>query len=237
MQVFEGQDFRQGYTDRDSGAIFEGFEFRRCYFESYSLSLTNDPALRSTVRKVGLIDCQQRGCAVYAAIMEDIVVCGLNTSGQLLQTFGAVFNRVELRGKLDRLMISNDVLPSILLAKADRQNQIDLFRAANAEYYRDVEWALDISQGEFKEFCLRGVPTHLIRRDPTTQVVVTRAKALEGNWKRISFRENLWPTSLHYFLERGEPSIVLVAPKRHRKFRSYLDDLELLRDVGVAEPN
>jgi hypothetical protein len=31
--------------------------------------------------------------------------------------------------------------------------------------------------------------------------------------------------------------LVLIAPKRHRKFPLYLEDLKLLREAGVAEPD
>jgi hypothetical protein len=39
------------------------------------------------------------------------------------------------------------------------------------------------------------------------------------------------------FLNCSEDSIVLVAPKRNRRFRSYLSDVQLLRRAGVAEPD
>ena len=38
-------------------------------------------------------------------------------------------------------------------------------------------------------------------------------------------------------LEEGWPDMVTVAPKRHRKFHSYLHDLQLLRKAGIAEPD
>jgi hypothetical protein len=123
------------------------------------------------------VNCHQRGCAIHGAIIENTVVDGLATHGQLLQIWGAVFNQVVLKGKIDRLMISADVLPSVLLEEGDRQREIQAFRAADSLYYRNVEWALDISQGEFRELCLRGLPAHLVRRDPETQIVVTREKA------------------------------------------------------------
>jgi len=36
-------------------------------------------------------------------------------------------------------------------------------------------------------------------------------------------------------LKDGEPALVLVAPKRNKKFRELLDGLKMLRDSGVAE--
>jgi hypothetical protein len=171
------------------------------------------------------------------AIVEDVLVENFNTHGQLLQTWGAVFNRVVLRGKIDRLMLSNTILGDVLADKEHRERDIAQMRKANAEYYRKVEWALDIRAADFEELSVRGVPTHLIRRDPETQVVVIREKALEETWRDLDLSETLFKTWLGLFLEEDSPSTILVAPKRHPKFRRYLNDLRMLQKVGVAEPD
>lgn len=226
-------------ADRDSGAVFQDIEFRDCYFEGCAVSVTSDPSLRSTVKHVRLLNCSQRGCGVYCAAIEDATIDGLNTNGQLLQSWGAVFNRVVLRGRIDRLMLSDAVMPPVLMAEELRQREIARFRSANVAYYENVDWALDISGAEFKECDIRGVPAHLIRRDASTQVVVTRSRASERDWQDLPFNERLIPFSINFFLTRqtDEPATVLIAPKRHPKFSRLLDDLELLRVNGVADPD
>ena len=94
----------------------------------------------------------------------------------------------------------------------DQPDVQQTFDESNAEYYRNVEWALDISQAEFEELCLRGFPVHLIRRDPETQIVMTREKALKGGWKHLEFQENLLPGLIDLFLQREEPATLLIAP-------------------------
>jgi hypothetical protein len=233
MQIFENQAFdSESFRADGTAAAFCDAEFRKCCFQGCTLSVARKPASRSTVRNVKLVDCRQRGCSLHAAIVEDVLVDGFTTNGQLFQTWGAAFNRVILKGKIDRVMFSSAVLPGVA-TPGDQQ----AFDDANAEFYRNVEWALDISQGEFKELCIRGLPAHLIRRDPETQVLVTREKALQGNWKELEFRDNLLPMSLDLFLQREDPSTVLVAPKRHPKFRDYLADIRMLQQAGVAEPD
>ena len=231
MKIFQNQRF-DSFDDRDSRATFHDMEFRQCHFESCELSITRTPTLRSTLRQVKLLDCSQQACALSAAVVEDVVVDGLNTGRQLFQTWGAVFNRTVLQGKIGRLMISSGVLPGVISHEEQRA-----FDDANAEYYGDVEWALDISKGEFQELCIRGLPGHLIRRDPETQILVTRERALLGDWRNLEFQDNLLPISLEMFLQRGESSMVLVAPKRHSRFKAYLGDIKLLRLAGVAEPD
>jgi hypothetical protein len=229
--VYQGREFECFY-DQDSGAVFSDIEFRRCHFVSSALSITRDPALRSTIRNIKLLNCSQQGCSLDAAIVEDVLVDGFETKGQLFQVWGAVFNRVVLRGNIGRLMIS----PVVDLMGEHPESQ-KAFDHANAQYYRNIEWALDISQASFKELDLRCIPARLIRRDPETQVVVTRDKALLGKWRDLPLKEGLWKTSLNLFLEDNSPDIVLVAPKRARKFRDYLADLKTLQATGIAEPN
>lgn len=231
MKLIRNEEIEH-FTDRDSRAILSDAEFHNCYFQGCALSVTQDTRLRSTIRNVKLVNCSQRGCAVYPAIIEDVVVDGFKTHGQLLQIWGAVFNRVVLRGRIDRLMISGVV--DVMGQRPDVQRAFD---EANAEYYGHVEWAVDISQAEFKELDIRGVPARLIRRDAETQVVVTRARAAHRRWQTLPLRHTLWKTTLSLFLQSNKPDIVLVAPKRHRKFQEYVTDLKLLQEAGVAEPN
>ena len=231
MEIYRDQRF-EDFTDRDSGAVLGDAEFHNCYFEGCALSITDDPERRCTIRNVRLTNCSQRGCSIDPAIIEDVLIDGFDTHGQPVQIWGAVFNRVVLRGKIDRMMIS-----SVVDVMGDKPHVQRAFDEANAEYYRNVKWALDISQGEFKELDIRGLPARLIRRDPETQVVVTREKAVEGKWRELPFRERLWATSLNLLLDFNLPDMVLVAPKRHRKFQDYVADLKLLQEAGVAEPD
>ena len=156
MRVFEKEEFRSFYDD--GGQVFQDLEFRRCHFVSSAISITKDPRLRSTVRNVKLINCQQHGCAIDTAVLEDVLIDGLKTNG-LVQTWGAVFKHVTMRGKIGRIMLS----PLVATGQAPPEVQ-RAFDEANAEYYAKVDWALDISEGEFEELDIRGVSARLIRR-------------------------------------------------------------------------
>jgi hypothetical protein len=229
MQVFERQEFECFYDD--GSRTFSNIEFRRCSFTSSSISITCEVHQRSTIRNVRLIGCEVRGCSVDTAIVEDVLVDGLKTHG-LLQTWAAVFRHVTIKGKLGRLMFSPFVAAGTANARQQRE-----FDEANAAYYSTVDWALDISEVECEEMDIRRVPARLIRRDPATQVMVTREKAMQGRWRELDLSRTYWATAIKLFLEDGDPDLVLVAPKRHRKFRDYLDGLKALRDAGVAEPD
>lgn len=230
MNVFEKQVFECFY-DSDSGRVFSDFEFRHCRFVSSSISITRKPELRSTVRNVMLIGCEQHGCAIHSAILEDVLVDSFKTNG-LFQTWGAVFKHVSLRGRMGRVMFSPAIAPG-MATKAQQQ----AFDETNAAYYSNVDWALDLREGEFQECEIQCVPARLIRRDPETQVVVTRAKAAQGEWRRLDLSKTHWHVSLQFLLNRGDQDVVLVAPKRNPKFLDLLAGLQLLREAGVAEAN
>jgi hypothetical protein len=227
---FSNQEFRSVY-DQDSSQIFDGYEFDDCRFISCALSITLDPARRTTIRNVTLRNCEVRGCSLEAAILEEVVLDGLKTNG-LFQAWGAVFKHVVLRGNIERMMFS----PAVAISKPERAHQM-LFDEANADYYGSLDWALDIREGLFGECEIQGVPARLVIRDPETQVIVTRAKAARGEWRKLDLSKTHWATSLEFLLERGDQDVVLVAPKRHKKFKQLLDGLKQLRQAGVAEPD
>lgn len=229
-KIFDRQNFID-IVDRNSGRIYSDMEFRHCYFESCNISITLKPKKRSQIRNIELLDCAIRGCTIYAAIIENVLVSSLKTH-TLLQTWGAVYKHVKLEGNIGRIMISS--LIDLGLAKPKHQAAFD---QANAEYYKTVDWALDISEARFYECDIRGVSASLIIRDPETQVVVTREKALQGKWKELDLSKTYWAGWIDLFLQSGEPDVVLVAPKRYPKYQDWLDGLKMLRDAGVAEPD
>ncbi len=229
-KVFEGREFRS-YHDRNSGRTFSDLEFRYCRFISSWISTTRKPRKRSTIKNVRLLSCEEIGCVIDTAIIEDVVIDGLKTY-DLLQTWGAVFRHVVLKGYIGRIMIS----PAVATGLAKPREQL-AFDKANSAYYSYVDWALDIREGKFYECEIQRVPAHLILRDVDTQVVITREKALEGKWRSLNLSNTHWATSIEFLLNRGDLDVVLVAPKRNPKYRQLLDGLNMLRDAGVAEPD
>jgi hypothetical protein len=229
-QLFENQDFRLN-SDRDAGRVFEDLEFHRCRFISGHLSAAQRPELRSTARRIRITDCEWYGAGIGSAILEDVVVDGLETHG-LLQAWAAVFKHVTLRGKIGRIMLSN-IAQGYLPANPEKER---LFAEANAAYYRDVDWALDLSEGEFEEVDIRSVPAQLIRRDPRTQAVVRRDRALAGTWRALDLRDT-WEAYLEGMFRRGSSEAILISPKRDRRFADYVRGIQLLRDAGIADPD
>ena len=230
VKIFENKEFSRFY-DRNSGSVFFDLEFRKCRFVSSVISITKQVPLRSVIRNVVLKDCESLGCWLDNPILEDVYVDGFKTN-QLFQTWGAAFQHVTLKGKIGRVMISSIIAPG----KATPEEQ-QAFNDANQDYYAGVDWALDLRDASCEEFQVQGIPAKLIRRDPETQVIVTRASAMKGEWRSLDLSGTWWHVSLKQLLDSGHHDVVLVAPKRNKAFKKLLSGLKLLREAGVANPD
>jgi len=180
--------------------------------------------------------------------LEDVLVDGFRTYAQPpFFAWGAVFKHVTLKGNIDYIVLNAKV--TNWLMKPALQ---PIWDKANAAYYANVDWALNVREARFKECDIRSVPARLIMRDPDTQAVVNRESALKVEWKRdatngwkavrvgnrvLDLSKTWWPSMIQFMLDDGRHDIVLIAPTRNPKFRELLDGIKMLRDVGVAEPN
>jgi hypothetical protein len=227
---FEKQYF-DGFSDFDSGGVFEGYRFTRCEFDAVDLSNAQRPEVRSTLRNCHMQRCIVRqNCSINTAVVEDCIVDGLETRGPVFVR-GAVFKHVVLKGKVGRLILTAP------LGLGPGFGEVSPFVSANAEYYRGVDWALDLTRCEAKELQLSGVPGRLIRRDPTTQILVTRERALAVDWQSLPLGDSPYAVALERLTKYGGDSRVLIAPHRDRSFQACILAQKVLRDAGVAEPD
>ncbi len=214
--------------------VFSDLVFRQCSFERGGI-ICDDPSERVVIRGIELDRCKAYGGTLQGVILEDVLAKGPIRLGRDPITHACALKHVKIAGRIDTLWIHD-------LWNFDPDDPINgEFKDANAKYYESVDWALDISEAEFSGECdIRGVPWQLIRRDPETQVVVTRQKVevMSYELERLDLdRTTYWETAIRMMMNRGEDGTVLVAPKRSKKFRDYLQGLHLLRQAGIAEPD
>jgi hypothetical protein len=237
MKVYQDREF-QSFDNHPrtvpwgTPRSLEGLRFENCQILSCSVYSARDPRRRPLIRNIELINCEVRA-TMDGAVVEDVVVDTLKTP-RMFGCFGCVFKHVVVRGKIGTVMLSPLIDPGEVQKSAVRET----YAAANAAYYATVDWAIDIREAAFQDADLHGVPGHLVRRDPATQFLITREKALQGEWRTLDLSDTYWPATLDGFLSHSDiASCVLVAPKRNRKFQTLLDGLKKLRDAGVAEPD
>jgi hypothetical protein len=229
-QVFENMYDQYSWPWQRSREL-SNLDFKRCTFTSCALSVSNDPRRRTTCRNITLERCECNAI-IYSAVFEDCMVDGLETSSAL-RAWYPVFKHVTLRGKIGDVRISYIAVPS----NPSSREQL-AFEEVNGQYYESVDWALDISAAEFSGADFRGVPGHLVRRDPETQVLIRREKILENGWKDVDLSGTYWETAIKLFIETTKMgSTVLVAPKRASNVTRLVAALHRLREAGIAEPD
>jgi hypothetical protein len=224
------------YSKIDRGGIgcIENLRFENCEFNNGGLSLTTSIDARTTVRNVELMNCRLNGCHCGPAIFEDVSVSGLETN-DLVLLWGALFRRVTLRGSLGKFKLN--LVVDTVDHSAKIQSPFDQFRE---RYYSEGVWALDIREAKFKEFEIRGIPSSLVLRNPESQVVVTRERALDEAWRyKVSPSNELWPFMIDMFLSDGEADRVFVVPMNapKKKRDTLMKQLDELREAGVTIPD
>ena len=238
MKRIENQTF-DFMMDESSGSVFADIEFSNCQFIGGGFSSisvlkwehSDLVALRSTAKRIKFFNCRVDGVSfIGPGIVEDSVIDGLKVSNHL-QTSGTVFKHVVIKGAIDKLMLT----PNVDFTGGTFSNIQKKFDNANRDYYENVDWALDISEGLFRDCDIRAIPSRLIKRDPETQVVLTREKAMEGAWREVDLSGTYWAGAINLFLEDGYQDRLLIAPKKGRNFRKLLEGINKLRKAGVVD--
>jgi hypothetical protein len=222
-QQLDGQAF-QRLSSVGSGRTYGGMDLGRVRFDSCALAQHDDPALGLVVRDVTVTRGSAANCSVHGVRFEDVTVDGLSLA-KLHQLAGCVFRHVTLKGRIGPLMTVpvHYSLPEELQAA---------FNAAAEAYYRDVDWALDISEAEFSDADFYLVPGHLVRRDPRTQFLLHRDVVERTQGMELPTYAGI---SVSRFETTPFDSLVAIAPKRSKNFERYLEDFEYLRKAGLAE--
>jgi hypothetical protein len=216
---FEKQAFaRLSYR---STAELEDAAFVSCSFDGCEI-VCLDFAKRVKFERVDIERCGVKNCTVRGAIFKDCTITHLRSWG-MLRVLSCLFDKVRLAGRFDRLMVMPTWAP-----------ETKSFDAALAKEQTQVEWALDISAAEVKELDIRGIPADLVRRDEETQALVRAAIVREADWRNIV--DGIAYVSIELMLEQGDPSAVIVAPKRNKeRFAEVMREITALRRVGLAE--
>lgn len=236
MREFKNENF-WGLFDRGEKLLLEDLKLEGCSFTHSGISMTTDVDRMTTVSNVHLTNCSVNGVGTGPMILRDVTITNLKTN-DLFIVWCPYLDRVTLSGEIGKMKVNAEADTSTV--SNPKQKPFDDYRD---EFYADVEWALDISEARFKEFDIRGVPGRLIRRDPESQVLITRERALQvatPGWKQqLDPSNKLWPFMIDLFLGDGDEDTVFVAPLGAAKAKRdpLLKGLQELRRIGLAEPD
>ena len=115
----------------------------------------------------------------------------------------------------------------------DKQLNAD-FSAANAAFYANVDWALDISKVKLSGLEIRAsIPTGLIRRNPDEHFIITRTVALAGDWKNYE-PFGSFEISISIFLDSGADDDLFVAARQSKNFKNQVEYFQRLKTAGLV---
>jgi hypothetical protein len=210
---------------RKPGAVLEGFEAVKCEFDHVLLGAVDEREAPIVVRDCRLERCRISQVSFWFVQIEDCVVDTIRGSMEML-TDGLLLRHVVVRGSVDSLYLRHPgrIRPDL--------RAIERHRA----FYEQVDWALDISAARLQRCEISGVPGRLVRRDPSTQILVTRERVLAAPWQEVAAHTPEF-FAIQTFLKSPMDSEVLVACPRDDTFDKALATFARLREAGIAEPD
>ena len=184
---------------------------------------------RTVIRHVTADQCGFSWVSCDPAVVLDDVVIKRPTRWSEMWVQGAILRHVVLDGRFGALTIRSG------RAGADNAERA-VVREANTDFYRGVDWALDIRTARFSAGCeLEGIPGHLIRRDSASTVLVTADMARSGRWRSLDL--GAYGFALDKLATGSLSSEVLVAAIAGPKRDADLAMLDSLRRARLAEPD
>ncbi len=240
MQTFENQTVSRNYCtvrfgpEERQNAIHvtrnvtvEDVTLVNCELIGEGLTTYGAPVNRSTARNVQLRNCRVNSFFGNGAVFDEVNIDGLRTSAMPAILNACVFRHVALRGEIGRFLFNSNVCH-------DDDVRNNEFRAANARFYGDIDWALDISNAKASCIEIRGsIPSALIRRNPDEQFVMTREVAEGERWRDYEPFES-FEIAVSTFLGSDGNDNVFVAARRSRHFKTELSFYQRLRAAGLV---
>lgn len=225
------RDGRFEFADRASRLrrrprVFANVELHACVLSCAFFA--RHPTRSAVVRNVRVHGGEVWSMHLEGTILDTVQISHLRW-GDVIFARGARFRHVTLTGRLGALSIQQ--LPLRTRSESDTHtwsNAID-------DYYREVDWALDIRGATFRELDIRAgaIPARLIRRDPATSAVVTRRHAEAAKLDDIDFGTSPFKISIEMLLESNAEDTLLVASRS--KQRGDLEVIRQLREAGIAD--
>lgn len=229
VKTISGRRFK-GWFDHGRALRTSERVYETCIFDGCGLSITKNPAKIARISRCMMRSCEVVATFVGPASFEECVVEDLKTNG-LFALFGTLFSKVVIRGRSGEMKLNREA------HLVDHKTNAT-FDAIRRSHYEAVDWALDLREAKPTLLELSGIPARAILRDPDSQLVVTRERALNTKWrKKISPTNELWPSMIDAFLEGADEDLVLVGPTGHAKKATRdkrMHELLELKKAGVA---
>jgi len=223
------------FRGRVHATSFQDMEVTDCVFEGCYVPRQASLGAWVTVRNISVHNATQINCSINNAIFEGVSMHDLKRQGEApLFLWCCVFRHVTLSGKISGLKINRSLGPIPGgVPKADQEAADEQVR----QFYLSPDWALDISGAKFGGgISFEALPGSKIKRDPETQVLVSRSAILNSDWESFEYGNSAFNINLSWFLKGSLfESVVLAARMGSKDAKKDLAVLDMLRRQGVAE--
>src|SRR5258705_2507988 len=230
MAIVDGATIRGRSEER----TFSDIEVRNTSFKMCHLPGASSPGDWNKIGDVALTDVSQWNCSIDTTAIEDVSLHNLKRSGSApLFLWGCVFRHVRLSGRLSGIKINR----SVAIGSAASTGAQSEWDRATIDYYKGVDWALDISAAKFAGgVTFEAIPGDLIRRNPEIQVLLTRDRLSKTDWQAVDFDQTAIDLALSWFLQGSLFDSVVVAARDEPKWaKRDVAVLDRLRAKGIAE--
>jgi hypothetical protein len=217
----------EGIRSIGSPIELSDLELVRCRIRRCVLDTTQSPTRRAVLRSILVKDAQVNGCALRGVVIQDCTIDNV-TLNDLFIPQACAFAHVTLRRNVGRLLLGSS-LSSVPESVAQQ------FDAANAMFYKNLDWALDITEAVADELEIRNIPAHLIRRDPDRHFVFRQRTAVQGAKRAQEMGAGVLRVWLEDLATYGPEAAVFAVPDRHPKRGVIEAAIKDLRAQGIAE--
>ena len=211
----------------ETGLTFEG-----CLFSACVLGIPcRSPQDRLVLKQMTLRDCTLDSLIIGPVVFEDCLLENLKTL-DLQWVHGAAFKHCIVRGEAGEALLFEEKEP---LEPRDSKSNAP-FIAENQRIYESIDWALDISEAQFHELDIRGVPAERIRINDRNQIKVNYQRLREaydaGQLEGAPFSEYI-DTCLEDY-EDSEMNFVLVSHPDSPEHDEEMELFQYLRKLGMT---
>ncbi|WP_187976373.1 hypothetical protein [Mycetocola sp. JXN-3] len=211
------------------GTVLSDLSASHFTLENCRSDRSTDASRRPRLVRATLGDVELRRSSINGAVLEDVVIDGLNCGRDDGFVFGVEFTRVTLRGRIQGLVLNTTMRGGDPEIEAAYEG----FRRAR---FADPEWMLDITEAT-GSFELRGFPSRFIRRNPALHAVVSAEATANGAWESIDRGGSALWVSISELAHYEAEDVVLVADSHGPRARADLEYIRRLRDAGIAAPD
>lgn len=223
------------YLSMQENLILENVHFKDCNFHHCNLSDCISSEREASLMKNCIFeDCTiNENCNVGNGILENIKFYNFKTTESLAFS-GALFNKVSFYGKCGSFSLSSYTSQRGGNAgKILTEEQINNFNNAANIYYQDVEWALDISNAEFRNLeILDNVPVDLVKVNCYSQVIVRKAHI---NMDKLEQNPYILASHKQMIINSKRDCILVVATIDNKYEKQELESLKVLKGEGLAQ--